>query len=287
MRALASLYHPVTGTPFQRDETYQEVLPCPALAPYVRCFWGSERPLPARPSGSGIIIPDTCMDIIFHIDYAQNRMSSVFCALDEASALSGGSSASGGLEATFAIRFYAWTACLFAGDSLRGSVNGRYPAEAFFGRIVRALTPVLFDACTLQAKIAAAEPVLLDLLNLHRADPAVLNAVHHMLRASGRARISEVSAALALSPRQLERRFDACMGVSPKALASLMRYQLLWQDMLRSPHFDMLDAVDRYGYTDQAHLLNDFRHRHLMTPREALAFARRLSPRESWQPQAD
>lgn len=215
------------------------------------------------------------MDIIFHIDYAQNRIHSVFCALDETSALTSGSSASGGLEATFAIRFYAWTACLFAEDSLRDSVNGRFPAEAFFGRIVRALTPVLFDACTLPEKITAAEPVLLALLNPRRTDPAVLSAVHHMLRTCGRARISEVSAALALSPRQLERRFDACMGVSPKALASLMRYQLLWQDMLRSPRFDVLDAVDKYGYADQAHLLNDFRRRHLMTPRKALALARK------------
>ena len=65
------------------------------------------------------------------------------------------------------------------------------------------------------------------------------------------------------------------MGVSPKALASLMRYQLLWQDMLYSPRFDVLDAVARYGYTDQAHLLHDFHRRHLMTPREALALAHR------------
>lgn len=275
MRALARLYHPVTGTPFQRDETYQEVAPCSALAPYIRCFWGSERPLPERPSSGGIVIPDTCMDIIFHIDYAQNRISSVFCALDETSALTGASSASGGLSATFAIRFYAWTASLFAEDSLRGSMGGRYPAEAFFGRIVRALTPVLFEEATLSGKIAHAERVLLDMLDPRRADSAVLNAVHHALISSGRVRIGEIAAALALSPRQLERRFDTCMGMSPKTLASLMRYQLLWQDMLYTPRFDVLDAVDRYGYSDQAHLLNDFRRRHLMTPREALAFARK------------
>ena len=272
MRALASLYHPVTGTPFQQDETYREVAPCAALAPYIRCFWGSDRPLPARPSGAGIVIPDTCMDVIFHIDYANNRISR---ALDDTSTLTGGSDASGGLEATFAIRFYAWTASLFTGDSLHGSLNGRYPAEVFFPGIVRTLMPVLFDKQTLPERIRAAEPVLLSFLDMSRADPAVLCAVHHMLRTSGRARIGDVSAALALSPRQLERRFDVSMGVSPKALASLMRYQLLWQDLLYTPRFDALDAVAKFGYTDQSHLLSDFRRRHLMSPREALAFARR------------
>lgn len=275
MRTLAQRYHPITGTPFQMDETYQEVAPCLALRPYIRCFWGSERPLPARPSSEGLVIPDTCMDIIFHVDYAHNRLGSHFCALDEHSYRTPASSSSGGLAATFAIRFYAWTACLFAEDTLRGSVNGQFPVDAFFRRIERALTPVLFDETTLEGKIRAAEPVLLSLLNPGRADAAVLNAVHQILRTDGRARISDITASLALSPRQLERRFDASMGVSPKAFASLTRYQLLWQDMVLSPRFDPLDAVHRFGYTDQAHLLHDFRKRHLMSPREALAFARK------------
>lgn len=275
MRALSSLYHPITGTPFQRDETYREVMPCAALAPYVRCFWGSEHPLPDRPGEGGIVIPDTCMDIIFHIDYAANRISSIFCALDEHTYRTGPSDASGGLSATFAIRFYAWTACLFAEDSLRGVVNGHYPTEAFFRRIERALLPRLFDEPTLMGKVRMAETVLLALLAPGKADANVLNAVHHMLRTSGRSRISDVSAALALSSRQLERRFDAAMGVSPKTLASLMRYQLLWQDMVYKPGFDVQDAVARFGYTDQAHLLHDFRNRHAMSPREALLLAKK------------
>lgn len=275
MRALSSLYHPITGTPFQRDETYREVMPCAALAPYVRCFWGSEHPLPDRPGEGGIVIPDTCMDIIFHIDYAANRISSVFCALDEHTYRTGPTESSGGLSATFAIRFYAWTACLFAEDSLRGVVNGHYPTEAFFRRIERALLPRLFDEPTLMGKVRMAETVLLALLAPGKADANVLNAVHHMLRTSGRSRISDVSAALALSSRQLERRFDAVMGVSPKTLASLMRYQLLWQDMVYKPGFDVQDAVARFGYTDQAHLLHDFRNRHAMSPREALLLAKK------------
>ena len=119
----------------------------------------------------------------------------------------------------------------------------------------------------------AAERALLSVLRPEKADPAVMNAIHHILRTEGRVRISEVAAGLALSNRQLERRFDAAMGITPKALASLMRYQLLWQDMALNPRFDPLDAVARFGYADQAHLLGDFRRRHLMSPKEAISFA--------------
>lgn len=275
MRALTQLYHPITGTPFQQDETYREAAPCLALRPYIRCFWGTEKPLPDKPSSTeGLVIPDTCMDIIFHIDYTHNRISSTFCTLDEHSYRTPASTASGGLSATFAIRFYAWTACLFAEDTLRSSANQHLPLDAFFRRIEHALLPVLFEETSLEGKIRKAEPALLALLCPDKADVAVLNAIHHLLITDGRARISDVSAALALSPRQLERRFDAMMGVSPKTLASLVRYQRLWQDMVLSPRFDALDAVARYGYTDQAHLLHDFRSRHLMSPKEAIAFAR-------------
>lgn len=275
MRTLTALYRPITGTPFQRDETYREVAPCAALAPYIRCFWGSDHPLPDRPSEGGIVIPDTCMDIIYHIDYAENRISSAFCALDEHTYRTGPSDSSGGLSATFAIRFYAWTACLFAEDSLCGSANGHFPADAFFRQIERALLPVLFDAPTLMDKVHIAERVLLSILAPDRTDAAVLNAVHHMLRTNGRSRISDISAALALSNRQMERRFDAAMGVSPKVMASLLRYQLLWQNIVYTPHFDVQDAVDKFGYTDQAHLLGDFRKRHGMYPREALLLAKK------------
>ena len=273
MRALSQLYRPITGTPFQADETYREVAPCPALQPYIRCFWGSEYPLPERPHAGGLVIPDTCMDIIFDVDYAHNRISSSFCALDEHAYRTPASAESGGLSATFAIRFYAWTANLFAEDKLNGSANQAFPAEAFFRRIERMLLPILFEETTLIGKVLAAEKALLSVLRPDKADPAVMNAIHHILRTEGRARINEVSAGLALSARQLERRFDAAMGLSPKALAGLMRYQLLWQDMALSPRFDPLDAVARFGYTDQAHLLGDFRRRHLMSPKNALIFA--------------
>lgn len=275
MRALARLYHPVTGTPFQQDETYREVAPCPALAPYIRCFWGSEGPQADRDSPGGIVIPDTCMDVIFHLDCLTGRLHATFCALDDTSTLTPASCAQGGVSATFAIRFHAWTACLFAEDPLRASLNGRYDAGAFFGRLVRALAPVVADAPSLACCVRAAEPVLLALLTPERADPAVLQAIHDLLRTSARMRIGDLAARSALSVRQLERRFDAMLGISPKALSALMRYQLLWQDMLFSPRFDVQDAVARYGYADQPHLLHDFRRRHLMTPREALALARR------------
>lgn len=274
MRTLAEIYHPITGTPFQNDDTYCEIAPCDALKPYIRCFWGTKIPVKAVEcsSDSGIVIPDTCMDIIFHIDYTNNICDGHFCALDERSFLTSGS-ASSALTSTFAIRFYAWSAVLFADNALNGSKNRAFHVEEFFQSLKSELQPQLFDVPTLAGRIAIAEKALLKRFHPERINNDLLNAIYYMIENSGRVRIADICNYTAVSEKQLERLFSHHMGISPKSFSSLIRYQLLWQEMISAPRFDILDAVEKYGYTDQAHLLNDFKRRHLMTPREAVVFA--------------
>lgn len=276
MLSLAKRYHPITGQPFQRDETYWELPPCDALKPYIRCFWGSLHPVAARPQPEpGLVIPDTCMDVIFHIDYTSNRYTAAFCTLDEHSYRTGGCDAPQPcVTATFAIRFYAWTTALFARMDLTGIRNTAFDAEDIFRPLVAALRPLLFDVPGLGGKIAAAETFLLGQLEGLRPQPGLLNAVHCLIQSEGRARMNDLAGYAALSPRTLERLFQRHMGISPKGFASLVRYQLLWQSMVFDPAFRTLDAAERFGYTDQAHLLRDFRQRHLMNPKAALTFAR-------------
>ncbi len=272
MLTLTKIYHPLTGTPFQNDDTYCEIAPCDALKPYIRCFWGTSRPVEATVGGSGIVIPDTCMDIIFDIDYTRNTIERSFCALDEHSFHSHGVSVPC-IASTFAIRFYAWSAILFAERDMKGTKNRAFSAEEFFESLKNELQPRLFDVPTLEGRIAIAERALLKRLHPERINDDLLNAIWFMIENSGRARISDICAYTSVSEKQLQRLFSYHMGISPKSFSSLVRYQLLWQELICSPQFDILDAVEKYGYTDQSHLLNDFRRRHLMTPREAVAFA--------------
>lgn len=270
MISLAEMYRPITAEPF----TDFKIEPCPALKPYVRCFWSTDRP------GTGgdpekLIIPDTCMDIIFYADSRTNRVNSIFCALDDRSyRIWAGSEAA--VISVFGIRFYAWAAALFAEDTLNGSRNGKYPAEAFFSKIKGELEPMIAAEHTILGRKAAAERVLLGMLKNLRdpnADSSLLNAVYCMLDSGGSAKISDICGYVGASERKLERLFGDVMGVSPKTFSSLVRYQLLWQDMLRG--VNVLDAMDKYGYTDQSHLLNDFKRRHLMYPKEAVELAKR------------
>lgn len=256
---MARKYTPMLSTPFGRDG-YREFEPCGVLKPYIRCFW-TER----RTDRSILVIPDTCMDIIFKVG-ENDRADSFFCALDERSFYS----QNGGAE-LFGIRFYAWTAQLFSRRDLSETGGGAFGVEEYF-EFASELNLSVSNANTAEERAAAAERCLMARLEKIRANSDLLNAVNFTIDSRGRAKISDLCAHTAVSARQLERLFARAMGVSPKTFSSLVRYQLLWRDMV-SGRFDVLDAVEKFGYSDQAHLLNDFRRRHLMSPKRAVEYA--------------
>lgn len=270
MLTLANIYHPITAAPFRCDNSYCELPPCDALKPYIRCFWGTSQPVADAAPPHELVIPDTCMDIVFHISYTGNRYDAGFCTIDKHAYHAPGDPTPG-LTASFGIRFYPWAAILFSDQDF--SAGQWFPIEDFSHRLKADLEPLLFDIPDLCGKIRYAEKYLLRRLNERRISHDFLNSVYYILRNCGRARISEVCGYSCLSERQAERIFRQNTGVSPKTFSSLVRYQLLWQDILLSPAFSVLDAVDKFGYADQAHLLNDFRKRHLMSPGEAIRYA--------------
>ena len=266
MTDLSKLYMPITSDPFEISERYTEVLPCAPLKPFIRCFWGTPRPV-RQTSYSRLVIPDTCMDIIFRITDSKDSVS--FCPIDKTSRFSA-CSASSEEYSVFAVRFYPWSAAAFAEYR---DINVSFPSpEELFPKLTAKLHDVVRRENTLEARGKAAEAVLLDSLHCDNLRPDVMNALYYAIISHGNVKISDLAAYTALSERSLQRQFSAQTGISPKALCSLIRYQLLWQEMALGNGISILDAVLKYGYFDQAHLLNDFKKRHLMTPSEAMKY---------------
>ena len=262
MLSLAQSYKPVLSTPFGRIG-YREAVPSAALAPFIRCFW-----MDKHTSASDIlVIPDTCMDIIFKA--SGNGGNGFFCGIDDSSFYSLGS----GSE-MFGIRFYAWTARLFSKRDFSKSIGGKFELGEFFDGTDE-LSREIRRSNSFEERVSAAEKWLCEKLCGLAPANNLLNAVDFIIQNNGTAEISNLSMHTAVSPRTLERLFMRDLGVSPKAFSSLVRYQLLWQEMLL-PDFDVLDAVEKFGYSDQPHLLNDFRRRHLMNPKQAVEYAKRL-----------
>lgn len=262
MLSLTKKYIPVLSTPFGR-EGYREIAPCDALKPYIRCFW-TER----QTARNILVIPDTCMDIIFRIG-KNGETGDVFCALDESPFYSASIDAE-----LFGIRFYAWTAQLFSRGDFSELGGKRLCTEEYFNGAER-LNLLMSGTETAQERVAAAERWLISRLENIRVNNDILNAVDFIIDSRGSAKISDICGHTAVSPRSLERLFARAAGISPKAFSGLVRYQMLWREMAFGAELSAADAVEKYGYSDQAHLLNDFRRRHTMNPKRALDYAKR------------
>lgn len=280
MYDLSRHFTPATAQPRLNTVWYSETAPCEALKPYVRCFWGTVRPVSVPEQADvkkTLVIPDGCMDIIFRGDLMTGNVTACFCGLDENGWLGGSSAYSGGLSVTFAVRFYLWAAGSFACDSLSGSAGQGIEAAALFPDIVREMTEFLRRGLTLRQNAEFAEKLLLNRM-LRQPDENLMNALELVISRRGRVTVADLSAHTGCTAKRLGRLFCGNTGASPKTVMSVIRYQLMWQEMLLTGCFSALDAVERYGYYDQPHLLHDFKRRHLMTPQEALALAQGKEP---------
>lgn len=274
MHKLYQIYRPITATPFKQDLGYCEMAPCAALRPYIRCFWGSRGPVVRTPAEISLVIPDTCMDVIFDVNYTQNSCCANFCGIND-TAFYAQETPGRDLIATFGIRFYPWAVALFAEDMLNGSKNQFWEADRLFPKLCAWMQPYLFAGMDLARLAEVAENGLMRTLCEKQMDVRFLQCVWEILTARGTCKTADIAATNAMSSRQMQRLFHTQAGLSPKTFSTLVRYQFLLSDLLFLPAFDMQDAVLKYGFTDQAHLLNNFKKFHKMTP----AAAKRLAAR--------
>lgn len=248
------------------------------LQSYVRCFWGGEYEYPdTEPDGhSEIVIPDTCVDIIYRIDNAGNIILSDFMGINDRSFCAQGNKKERQEFSVFAIRFYAWSAYVFSEDSFIGTVNGRYDVRERFSWLDRELRGRLAEPGNLADRIQLTESLLLKKLETARENAVVDRVMNDILRHQGGLEINQLAKENFICSRQMERLFHEYIGITPKKLSNLVRYQCLWKDLVSQDHFDIMDAVHKYGYTDSSHLMREFERYHSMNIRSAREIAFQL-----------
>ena len=227
----------------------REVAPCDALKPYIRCFWETHD----IPSDAELrIIPDCCADILIYLSYG--KVHSNYCGVCNQSFISRGN------EKTFGIRFYAWSVCLFSSVDMNGTLNDYLPADAVFDNF-GAVAMEINQVATMRERIDVAQKHLLKMLRRNRENIDVMNSLYKIVKSHARVNVAALADYCSVSKRALERNFRAHTGLSPKEAIELIRYQLLWQQCLRTD-FNVLDSVEKFGFYDAAHLYNDFKKYH-------------------------
>lgn len=291
MLSFNRIYKPVTARPFLADESYMEYKPCEQLCPYISCYWTegiegkantvcteniSEESGDMVISGKRsdvLVIPDTCMDIIVRINHTRHTVGGYLCTLQDEPGIASGYEGKE-IITCFAVRFYFWAASLFINMDFRGTCNGVVDLGEL-GLEWQKLFDMFLYVTDMKGRIAHTEEFLMRKLEDREKDPRLFNAFHKILTTSGRESVREACEFACVSQRQMERIVLREIGVSLKRISNLVRYQNVWREMIFSQDFDIHDAVYRYGYTDQPHLLREFKRFHGVPPEEARSIAYR------------
>lgn len=136
--------------------------------------------------------------------------------------------------------------------------------------LVREASERLFEASDLAARIEVVQKLLLSLP--FTSDRLVARAIERLTAEQEPKSVAEVARELGISERQLERRFRERVGVSPKRMASLQRFERALSRLPAARSLAQL-AVDA-GYYDQSHLIRDFRSHSGQAPGRLLAALR-------------
>lgn len=90
-------------------------------------------------------------------------------------------------------------------------------------------------------------------------DVCVHAALDLLQRAHGARSIAQIAQTLRVSARHLERGFAREVGLSPKTLARVLRFQRAFQWLAAPARRPAAEIALACGYYDQSHLIRDFR----------------------------
>ena len=145
-----------------------------------------------------------------------------------------------------------------------GPLPGVHPPE-IFGRQVPALDCSPRYACLLDRIAACTTPMEVlpamatFLTGQSPEGPACERAAKavEMLGQDG-ARISQVASVLGVAERTLHRDIHRSVGLSPKSLARILRFQKAWARMQSAHLPDLCALALEAGYADQSHITREF-----------------------------
>ena len=241
--------------------TFHSFGPPPALSDVVDAFWCHV------PAGGAVgppphlrVLPDGCIDLIARFDVSGHR-----AAVPTSLTVSGPTDRYRLVElppsvAWAGVRFRPWAA---------GPLLAIHPPELFnrdvdaldcSPRFVELLDRIAARETPIRA-LAAMRAFLLGLAARTPPDPGserAMKAVGLLGRGGGMARVSGVAKALGVGGRTLHRDVHRSVGLPPKVVARIFRFQASLARLRSSTSPDLCAVALDAGYSDQSHMTREF-----------------------------
>ncbi|HKR15122.1 MAG TPA: AraC family transcriptional regulator [Pyrinomonadaceae bacterium] len=249
---------------------YCEITPKPPLNSFVECFWTLEGDGPTPGDAPERILPDGCVELILNFGARFSQHTNGDRVIQPRHFLVGQMtgpiliSPTGRVE-LLGIRFHPGGTSAF----LRLPMNEVTDQVTELGSLSRELERELLHASedlgSLPEKMAAVESLLMRCVLTSASVPSSMDLAARIVRSAGLISVDQLALDAGISNRQLERRFMREVGVGPKLLSRILRFQQVFRAVERSDSAWASIAIE-CGYYDQAHLIRDFNQFAQQTP---------------------
>ncbi len=245
--------------------TYRTYPPDPALARYIQCYWTLESegpPVPARER----IFPDGCMELVFHCgDLFKKYRNGGIAHVQPRSFVHGQLTEFIEIEPTgktgiFSVRFQPGGLRPFISPDISELTGLEVGLRELWNKDGEILEDRILNTRNDQQRIAVLESFLLTRLNEKKQpDSLIEHCLQSMLAGGGALPVQQLADELNITRRHLERKFLSTVGIRPKLLSRIIRFQHTLR-LIESRQFTNL-TMTAYGggFYDQAHFIKDFK----------------------------
>ncbi|HEY4303214.1 MAG TPA: helix-turn-helix domain-containing protein [Gemmatimonadaceae bacterium] len=259
------------------DVTYAEFDPPPALRAYVRCLWRlrSSTTLSVAPPPEPIL-PDGCVELVLHLGEPFSRYDACRRAERQPRQLLAGQITSAIVVQpsttmnVWGIRFHPWSAGSFLGMPSVELRDRVVPLDELSRRLARALDPLVeqaSDAAQLEYLVAVLSSHVSSIMPPH---DRLNRVIAHVTTSSVDHTVRTLAKEIGLGARRVDALFREHVGLSPKQLLRIHRFQRALALRRAMPTLSWASIALRVGYYDQAHFVRDARSISGSAPNELL-----------------
>jgi len=261
---------------------YRELKPRYPLSSFVECFWTLESDAPA--TNPERILPDGCIELILNFGAEFSQHCEAQQQLQPRNFLVGQMtgpiliSPTGAVQ-LIGIRFHPGGTLPFLRLPLHEITDRVVELGALSSKLERDLLRATSRAASLSEKVIAVEEFLTAELLSRKHDSRLMMLAARIVESGGLVSVDQLANDAGISSRQLERRFLREVGLGPKLLGRIIRFQQVFRAGEQCDAVWATVAIE-CGYYDQAHLIRDFHQFAQQTP--AVLFSHQSALTESF-----
>jgi AraC-like DNA-binding protein len=242
---------------------YREFTPCKKLRPFINCYWYFEGT--AGATVTDCTFPDGSLEIIFNIATSVSRSQNdrPFTS-NPSSELIGQMTQPynvrfSGLNRLFGIRFFPHTFSCFTREPLMNINDVTIDPQDVLGREFKNLASIVHGEEDPGRYVHRVEEFLMRKIYAARVDHKheLLEALIRKIFAGEVNSIVSMQAKSGYNERYLQRLFSERIGINPKFLLKITRFQRSFQYL--KAHTALTTVAYESGYFDQAHFNRDFK----------------------------